>query len=298
MPRSDVDVAVIGGGAAGIAAARRLGEAGDQRAGGRGARATGRPRLDGRAGGYAIDLGCGWLHSADRNPWVKIAEAQGRDDRPARRRRGRARAARSGFPIAQQEKFCAALWALHDAPEALPESGPNAAMAALARAGRALERSDRRGQHLLQRRASSTSVSARDLGRYEDDGVNWRVVEGYGDDHRRAWRAVCRWRSIARCCGSTMAGSGCARNEAGRDRGRRGDRHSAERVIVADDESLRAGAAGKDATPRAGCRSASPTSCSCRWTAPKSSTATAARSAGPTRRATGAYQLPPVRPAA
>ena len=24
-----------------------------------------------------IDLGCGWLHSADRNPWRTIAEAQG-----------------------------------------------------------------------------------------------------------------------------------------------------------------------------------------------------------------------------
>src|SRR4051794_10034067 len=27
--------------------------------------------------GHALDLGCGWLHSADRNPWVGIAEASG-----------------------------------------------------------------------------------------------------------------------------------------------------------------------------------------------------------------------------
>src|SRR4051812_13035455 len=74
---TDWDVVIIGGGAAGIAAARRL--------------ATGSlstllleasPRIGGRAhtvnvDGLALDLGCGWLHSADRNPWVAIAEASG-----------------------------------------------------------------------------------------------------------------------------------------------------------------------------------------------------------------------------
>ena len=78
MTNSETEVAIIGGGAAGIAAGRRL-------------RAAGidclvieaRPRLGGRAwtvtdqSGFALDLGCGWLHSADRNPWTKIAEAQG-----------------------------------------------------------------------------------------------------------------------------------------------------------------------------------------------------------------------------
>ena len=39
-------------------------------------------RLGGRAhsethGGHALDLGCGWLHSADRNAWTKIAEGSG-----------------------------------------------------------------------------------------------------------------------------------------------------------------------------------------------------------------------------
>ena len=28
--------------------------------------------------------------------------------------------------------------------------------------------------------AELARVSARDLGRYADDGVNWRIVEGYG----------------------------------------------------------------------------------------------------------------------
>jgi monoamine oxidase len=74
---ADVDVVIIGAGAAGIAAARRLA-------------AThllaivleATARVGGRAwtcdvAGMRIDLGCGWLHSADRNPWTRIAEAAG-----------------------------------------------------------------------------------------------------------------------------------------------------------------------------------------------------------------------------
>ncbi|HEY3621052.1 MAG TPA: FAD-dependent oxidoreductase [Roseiarcus sp.] len=39
-------------------------------------------RVGGRAwtydvAGMRLDLGCGWLHSADRNPWTRIAEAAG-----------------------------------------------------------------------------------------------------------------------------------------------------------------------------------------------------------------------------
>ncbi|PAX09637.1 flavin monoamine oxidase family protein [Sphingomonas lenta] len=68
---------VIGGGAAGIAAARTLHVAGcdvllveaSDRLGGR-ARSLPLPEL-----GATVDLGCGWLHSGGRNPWVGIAEA-------------------------------------------------------------------------------------------------------------------------------------------------------------------------------------------------------------------------------
>ncbi len=72
-----IDVAIVGGGAAGIGAARTLRAAGRSvlivEAGG---------RLGGRAhtttvAGLPLDLGCGWLHSAERNPWVGIAEAAG-----------------------------------------------------------------------------------------------------------------------------------------------------------------------------------------------------------------------------
>lgn len=72
-----IDVAIIGAGAAGIAAARRLA-------------ARGRsvlliealPRLGGRAhtverAGLPLDLGCSWLHSGERNPLTVLAEEHG-----------------------------------------------------------------------------------------------------------------------------------------------------------------------------------------------------------------------------
>src|ERR1700719_2988406 len=73
-PAVTAEVAVVGAGAAGLAAARRLEE--------RGLRALvleARDRLGGRAhtvttaAGFAVDVGCGWLHFADRHPWVPLA---------------------------------------------------------------------------------------------------------------------------------------------------------------------------------------------------------------------------------
>jgi monoamine oxidase len=70
----NADVVIIGGGAAGIGAARRLAQANLStvllEAG---------SRLGGRAwthevAGLHLDLGCGWFHSADRNAWIGIAE--------------------------------------------------------------------------------------------------------------------------------------------------------------------------------------------------------------------------------
>jgi monoamine oxidase len=70
-------VAIVGGGAAGIAAARQLAA---RRRSVRLIEAL--PRLGGRARtqmlqGMPLDLGCGWLHSAGRNPLAALAEAQG-----------------------------------------------------------------------------------------------------------------------------------------------------------------------------------------------------------------------------
>jgi monoamine oxidase len=72
-----IDVAIVGGGAAGIAAARRLGSRGRsvliiealRRLGGRAHSMT--------MQGMPLDLGCGWLHSAERNPLAALAEVEG-----------------------------------------------------------------------------------------------------------------------------------------------------------------------------------------------------------------------------
>ena len=74
---ADFDVVIVGGGAAGIGAARHLAASG---------RSTllmeATSRLGGRAwtyeiAGHRLDLGCGWLHSGDRNSWAHIAEEAG-----------------------------------------------------------------------------------------------------------------------------------------------------------------------------------------------------------------------------
>ena len=79
---SDIDVAVIGAGAAGIAAARRLMrselsvlvlEARD-RVGGR---AHTVPTRDPQGAMHGLDLGCGWLHSADDNVLAGLVEPEG-----------------------------------------------------------------------------------------------------------------------------------------------------------------------------------------------------------------------------
>src|ERR1700726_946804 len=72
---SEVDVAIIGAGAAGLGAARALQNSGlstlvleaRDRVGGRGHTIMAAP-------GITFDVGCGWLHSADKNSFVPIAE--------------------------------------------------------------------------------------------------------------------------------------------------------------------------------------------------------------------------------
>jgi monoamine oxidase len=72
---TDVDVVIVGGGAAGIGAARRLAQSNlstllleaDSRLGGR--------AWTHEIAGVEHDLGCGWLHSAERNSWASIATA-------------------------------------------------------------------------------------------------------------------------------------------------------------------------------------------------------------------------------
>ncbi len=179
MPNSDVAVAIIGGGAAGIAAGRRLREAQIDCL-----LIEARPRLGGRAftvvdqSGYALDLGCGWLHSADRNPWAQVAARAGftvDKTPPPWSRPGLP----IGFPLSEQQSYREAFHAFYQRLGRISQRDPDVAAAA------ALE-PDCRWNNLINAIASYISgaeldlISARDYENYQDTEVNWRVAEGYG----------------------------------------------------------------------------------------------------------------------
>ncbi len=179
MPGGDVEVVVVGGGAAGIAAARRLHDASI-----RCLVVEARPRLGGRAWtvrderGFALDLGCGWLHSADRNPWSAVAQEQGVliDKTPPPWMRP---PLAIGFPHAEQaafrdafEQFFARLERVAEREADLPAAmflDPNSRWNGLINA-----------ISTYISGAEWDKVSAKDFDRYHDSGVNWRVIEGYG----------------------------------------------------------------------------------------------------------------------
>ncbi|MGB7034021.1 MAG: NAD(P)/FAD-dependent oxidoreductase, partial [Xanthobacteraceae bacterium] len=143
-----------------------------------------RPRLGGRAwtvhdtAGHALDLGCGWLHSADRNPWVGVAQAEGLslDEAPPP---WMSRPLARSFPSAEHADFRKAF---SDFYERLDEAAQREGDAP---ASRLLDPSSRWNALL---NATSTYISGaeldrislKDLDRYHPTDVNWRVIEGYG----------------------------------------------------------------------------------------------------------------------
>jgi len=173
-----VDVVVIGAGAAGVAAARRLAAAQI-----RTVVLEARSRVGGRAWtmrgeGLPLDLGCGWLHSADENEWAAVATTLGlaldRTPPPWGTRRSTV-----GFPPDELADFRAAsdrfFERLHGAD---PAAGDRPASEFL--------EPGNRWNALINSLSTYISgveldqVSVHDLNNYHDSGANWRVVEGYG----------------------------------------------------------------------------------------------------------------------
>lgn len=180
---SHIDVAIIGAGAAGIAAARALEnsklsvmilEARD--------RIGGRSRTITLPGDVHFDLGCGWLHSANENAFVPIAEKLGFDidrERPPWRRQGYDK----GFPRNEREEFIAALDAFYERLDEgaidLDARGTDAPAATFLEPGN-------RWNPMIDAISSYINgteldrISAVDLNSYEDTEENWRIKAGYG----------------------------------------------------------------------------------------------------------------------
>lgn len=186
---SEVDVVVIGAGSSGIAAARRLAKTGisvivleaRDRIGGRAH--TVHRRLTQHRGGsldLPLDMGCGWLHSADENlltdvgreagftidetppPWNQAAFGMSVDERAAYRAAYDAFDERVEAAVARGEDRPAADFF---APADTAEGRWNGRMDALSGALNG---------------AKFAEVSTVDYDAYRDTGVNYRVLEGYG----------------------------------------------------------------------------------------------------------------------
>lgn len=174
---SHVDVAVIGAGAAGIAAGQALAAAGTNYVV---LEASG--RLGGRALtdyslGYPVDLGCTWLHSADQNVLADAPpEAFGRD------------AGRSAIYLDDQQRWATA------AEEAECRAYLDACEARLLAAGKrgedppasfVYDQASPYRRHFEWWCGAYTSVPAAEVGaldwyRYRDTETNWTVPAGYG----------------------------------------------------------------------------------------------------------------------
>ena len=176
---SEVDIAIIGAGAAGLGAAHALKDSGlstivleaRDRVGGRGHTIMPAP-------GIPFDLGCGWLHSADRNSFVPIAEKLNFEidkTRPP----WREQSFDTGFPLQERLDFIRAIDAFYDRAEQAARSGRDSAASACLEPGN-------RWNPMIH--AISTYVNGAELDRvsildmeaYEDSEINWRVRRGYG----------------------------------------------------------------------------------------------------------------------
>jgi monoamine oxidase len=176
---SSVDVAIIGAGAAGLGAAHALKDSGlsvivleaRDRVGGRAHTILAAP-------GITFDLGCGWLHSANKNSFVEIAN-QLNFEIDKTRPPWREQSFDTGFPHTERQDFIAALDAFYDRAEHAAHHGGGDT------ASHYLEPGDRWNPmiHAISTFVNGCEldqVSIQDMDAYEDTEINWRVRQGYG----------------------------------------------------------------------------------------------------------------------
>jgi monoamine oxidase len=176
---SSVDVAIIGAGAAGLGAAHALKDSGlsfivleaRDRVGGRGHTIMASPEV-------TFDVGCGWLHSADQNSFVKIAGQLGFEINktlPPWRERAWGKA----FPPEERGDFIRSLdeffQRVHDAAKSGRDSAANLYL-----------EPGNRWNPMIDAISSyingceTDQVSILDFDAYEDTNLNWRLRRGYG----------------------------------------------------------------------------------------------------------------------
>jgi len=176
---STVDVAIIGAGAAGLGAAHALKDSGlsivvleaRDRVGGRAYTIQAAPDV-------VFDVGCGWLHSADQNSFVGIAEQLKFEVNRELPPWGQ-RAYGDAFPQADRDAFTLALDEFYDRIEEAAQQGKDVPANIYLEPGN-------RWNPMID--AISTYVNGCELDRvsildvdaYEDTNINWRVRRGYG----------------------------------------------------------------------------------------------------------------------
>jgi monoamine oxidase len=176
---SEVDVAIIGAGAAGIGAARAL--EGKHRSV---LVLEARNRLGGRAftrqleNNIVFDVGCGWLHSANKNKFVRIAKELGFPID-----RGRPHWSKQtfnvGFPKEEMAAYLQEMDAFYDRAEAAAKLGTDRPASDFLNPGS-------RWNAMLNCVSTYINgveldrVSILDMDAYEDTEINWRSARGFG----------------------------------------------------------------------------------------------------------------------
>ena len=174
-----LQVVIVGAGAAGLGAATRLKAAGVEAVVlEAGSRVGGRAHTVAGPDGVALDLGCGWLHSAGENPLTGIAVERGfAVDRSAAA--WTRPALDLNFPADDQRAYRQAFEAFEARLEAAAEGPDRPASSVFTPA-------DSRWVPLLNafsgyyNGAPFERISVKDYAAYQPTDDNWRVARGYG----------------------------------------------------------------------------------------------------------------------